>query len=198
MIIAWHGDRMLFCCMWLMNFSNSVIIQVNTSFMRTIFNDHNLISGAEFSECRKYRYALWRKWDNNKPMVMFIGLNPSIASESQNDPTVKKVAMISKNNGFGGFYMMNCFPYISTNPNDLKVYGNIAYNDHWLYQAERECKEVVFAWGNFKIVKDIGRDIELTAMFPNAKALHINKNGSPKHPLYCKSNTLFIPFSITL
>ncbi len=31
--------------------------------------------GAEFSECRQYRYALWRMWDRSKPPVMFVGLN---------------------------------------------------------------------------------------------------------------------------
>ena len=32
--------------------------------------------GAELSPCRRYRYALWRIWDDSKPAVMFIGLNP--------------------------------------------------------------------------------------------------------------------------
>ncbi len=30
-----------------------------------LFGQNN--NGAEFSECRKYRYALWRIWDNSKP-----------------------------------------------------------------------------------------------------------------------------------
>jgi hypothetical protein len=45
-------------------------------------------SGAVFSDCRKFRYALWRMWDGDKPLVMIIGLNPSTADEKVNDPTI--------------------------------------------------------------------------------------------------------------
>ncbi|MES2379716.1 MAG: DUF1643 domain-containing protein [Bacteroidota bacterium] len=161
------------------------------------------ISGAEFSPCRKYRYALWRIWDETKPFVMFIGLNPSTADESKNDRTIARVKTISEHNGYGGFYMMNCFPYISTDPNMLNMmmatipHSNDAVNDKWLECAAEMCKTVVFAWGNFEIVKILGKNETMQFLFPNAKALHINKNGSPKHPLYCNANTLFIDYNPT-
>src|SRR6187431_2804390 len=106
-------------------------------------------SGAEFSEDRKYRYALWRIWDEGKPFVMFVGLNPSTANEHDNDPTIKSVIRIAQNNGFGGVYMVNCFPYISTDPKALNEFGNTASNDHWLYNSAAKCKDIVFAWGSF-------------------------------------------------
>ena len=31
--------------------------------------------GAQFSPCKKYRYALWRTWNADDGHVMFIGLN---------------------------------------------------------------------------------------------------------------------------
>jgi hypothetical protein len=148
--------------------------------------------GAEFSKCRNYRYSLWRIWDDRKPYVMFIGLNPSTANEATNDPTIKSVCRIAKSNGYGGVYMMNCFPFVSTDPNKLRDFGNTALNDHWLYKVSSVCNDIVFAWGSFDVVKELGRDKELEWMFPNAKALHINKNGSPKHPLYCKSDIKFV------
>lgn len=89
---------------------------------------------------------------------------------------------------------MNCFPYVSTDPEQLRDFGNTAKNDHWLHRASYKCQDIVFAWGSFSIVKELGRDIEMIGMFPNSKALHINKNGSPKHPLYCKSETKFVNF----
>lgn len=151
--------------------------------------------GADFSECRRYRYALWRIWDARKPLVMFIGLNPSTANEVDADPTIRSVGRIAKANGFGGFYMMNCFPFVSTDPKALRDHGNTEQNDAWLRLAGGVCAEVVFAWGSFDVVKDLGRDKELLAMFPNAKALHINRDGSPKHPLYCKSTSGLVPFN---
>jgi hypothetical protein len=157
--------------------------------------------GAEFSECRNYRYALWRIWDETKPLVMFIGLNPSTANETDNDPTIKSVCRIAKHNGYGGVYMMNCFPLVSTNPEALRDYDKEVFsqqqfflNNQWLSDVSTRCFDVVFAWGNFKVVSDLKRDAELLKMFPNAKALQVNKNGSPKHPLYCKSETKLIPY----
>ncbi|MBN4061695.1 DUF1643 domain-containing protein [Bacteroidales bacterium AH-315-I05] len=147
-------------------------------------------NGAEFSDCRKYRYALWRIWDESKPTVMFIGLNPSTANETDNDPTIRRVKRFASDWGFGGVYMLNCFPYISTNPNELRDFGNTAMNDHWLRKIADKCGEVIFAWGSFDIVKELGRDVELKGMFPNAKALVINSNGSPRHPLYVKADTV--------
>lgn len=151
-------------------------------------------NGAEFSACRRYRYALWRIWDENKPLVMFIGLNPSSANEQKNDPTIRRVIALARNWGYGGLYMMNCFPYVSTDPNALRDFGNTATNDHWPYKIASKCERVVFAWGNFKVVTDLGRDKELKGMFPNAYALQVNKNGSPKHPLYVKSDISPIPY----
>ena len=149
--------------------------------------------GAEFSECRKYRYALWRVWDESKPLVMFIGLNPSTANEVDNDPTIRSVGRIAKANGYGGFYMMNCWAYVATKPENLVIDRlSYQYNNDWLNIISGKCKDVVFAWGSFAIVAEKGRDKELAEMFPNAKALFINKNGSPKHPLYCKSDTQLV------
>ena len=152
-------------------------------------------SGAHFSDCRKYRYALWRIWDTSKPFVMFIGLNPSTANETEADPTIKSVMRIAKHNGYGGVYMMNCFAYVSTNPADLRFENNQDMNDFCLNVVANLCKGIVFSWGNFEIVKTTGRFSEIIRMFgEGAMALKQNKNGSPKHPLYCKSDTNFVKF----
>lgn len=158
----------------------------------------NVNKGAKFSDCRKYRYALWRIWDENKPLVMFIGLNPSKANEDENDPTIRSVERISRHNGYGGFYMMNCFPYVSTNPSKLKDGVTLETNTkniEVLKEVGVMTKDVVFAWGNFKEVDEYISGL-LAYIFPNAKALHINKNGSPKHPLYCKTETAFINWAV--
>lgn len=157
--------------------------------------DKKEISGAEFSNCRNYRYSLWRIWDKSKPLVMFIGLNPSTANEFSDDPTIRRVKSIAKNLGYGGVYMMNCFAYISTDPKLLKINRmSKEWNDNMLTVTASKCADVIFAWGNFDVVKTTGRDAELIEMFPNAKALHINKNGSPKHPLYVKGDVIPVTF----
>jgi hypothetical protein len=44
---------------------------------------------AEFSECRKYRYTLWRVWSEGEPLVMFIGLNPYAKASDGHTPSKK-------------------------------------------------------------------------------------------------------------
>lgn len=152
--------------------------------------------GAEFSEDRKFRYSLWRVWDESKDFVMFIGLNPSTANEASDDPTIRRVVSMAKAWGYGGVYMMNCFPFVSTYPEHLNVdYSALQYNDKRLVEMGRGCSEIIFAWGNFPIVVKEGRDTELKKLFPNAKCLIQNKNGSPRHPLYVPSNVTPILFS---
>ena len=160
--------------------------------MGDLFNDN----GASFSNCRNYRYALWRIWDKEKPLVMFIGLNPSTANESDNDPTIRRVMSMAKSWGYGGVYMMNCFAYISTDPKLLKTNPmSDDWNNNMLTTIAYKCIDVIFAWGKFEIVKTSGRDKELIQMFPNAKALVINNDGSPRHPLYVPSNIQPVKFN---
>ncbi len=151
---------------------------------------------AFFSHCRKYRYWLYRCWDEQLPAVLFIGLNPSTANESDDDPTIKRVCRIAKFNGYGSVYMMNCFPYVSTDPKKLHEGFDVntkCLNDILLIEKAALCRDVVFAWGNFKEVSvDIIEFLKMT--FPDAKALYINKNGSPKHPLYCPIESKFVDF----
>ncbi|MBL0394156.1 DUF1643 domain-containing protein [Ramlibacter monticola] len=47
-------------------------------------------SSADFSPCRRYRYALRRIWAPGKPSAMFVGLNPSTADEVDDDNTVTR------------------------------------------------------------------------------------------------------------
>ena len=158
-----------------------------------MFDSNVLQSGAEFSPDRKHRYALWRIWDTTKPLVMFIGLNPSTADEATNDQTIKRVLTIANFNGYGGVYMMNCFAFITKNPEELELENNNYNNNFWLNRIAAKCETIVFAWGSFKIVNSTSRGFELNEMFGDeAKSLFINKNGSPKHPLYCRKDTKFI------
>jgi hypothetical protein len=156
----------------------------------------NTFAGAQFSPCRNYRYALWRIWDKDKPKAMFVGLNPSTANETKPDNTIKRVVKIARNWGCGGIYMVNLFSIISADPKILKTCPDPQMeNDGWLVEISKKCERVVFAWGAFKEAK--GRCNQVIAMFPNAYALEILKDGSPKHPLYCKGDTVPVPYRTT-
>lgn len=152
-------------------------------------------NGACFSECRKYRYALWRIWDKSMPLVMFIGLNPSTADETAPDPTINTVRALATNWGYGGFYMMNLFAIVSAYPEVLKSHPDpLGNNDGWIENVAKKCKDVVFAWGRFKEAKE--RSKKIIDQFPEALCIKILKDGSPKHPLYTPYNSLPIKFKI--
>ncbi|MCH7724433.1 MAG: DUF1643 domain-containing protein [Bacteroidetes bacterium] len=152
-------------------------------------------NGAEFSEGRKYRYVLWRIWDNNKPLIMFIGLNPSKANEEKTDNTITRVKRFAFDWGYGGVYMMNLFAFVSTDPKKLlfRSHEKIGYfNNNYLKQIAEKCDKIIFAWGSFKEAQE--RSIEIIKMFPEGQALIINSDGSPRHPLYVKANTIPVKF----
>lgn len=152
-----------------------------------------LMRGAFFSDDRKYRYALWRTWDLKKQAVMFIGLNPSTANEKTDDPTIRRVVSFARNWGYGGVYMTNLFAIVSADPAILKTTGDpIMDNDKHLRIVNSFCKDVVFAWGNFKEAEERAKVV--AAMFPKAICLGINKNGTPKHPLYIAAKTSPVNF----
>lgn len=156
-------------------------------------------TGALFSEDKKYRYALFRIWEADKGILMFVGLNPSTANENKNDNTISKLEKITANNGYGGFYMMNLFGLVTAYPKILKENFDIAIgdNDKHLKEYSQFAKKIVFCWGNFKEAKERGEIVK--KMFPNIQTayLHLNKNGSPKHPLYCLDTQEIKNFNIT-
>ena len=158
----------------------------------SLFDDSQ--SGAEFSEDRRYRYALWRIWDENKPLVMFIGLNPSTANETEPDPTITRVTNFAYDWGYGGFYMMNLFGIVSSKPEVLVSDPDpIGENDIWLEMISAKCKDVVFCWGVFKQARE--RAQEIKRRYPGAYCLKLTKEGHPWHPLYVKGDTKLILFN---
>ena len=158
-------------------------------------------SGALFSKCRRFRYVLWRIWDQDKPKVMFIGLNPSTANETEPDPTITRVVNFASRWGYGGVYMLNCFPLVTEDPEYLEMYlyqNNPFYTESENFERLKHygsiSDKVIFAWGAFKIVKYREWDKKIIKLFPEAQALVINKDGSPRHPLYVNKNVKPIKF----
>lgn len=158
-----------------------------------------LIAGADFSPCRIWRYALWRLWDWNgyANQVMFIGLNPSTADETQNDPTVTRCIRFAKSWGYSGMFMMNAYALRATDPRDMKAGRQFPDgpkltddpigpgNDEALAYRKTHVGLIVAAWGNHCTPERERRICEVlnTPIYCLGKT----KSGRPKHPLYLKS-----------
>lgn len=160
--------------------------------MKSLFEEN----GAEFSPCRKYRYILWRVWDSSRPLIQFVGLNPSTASEDMDDPTMRRVKGFANSWGYGGVYMTNLFALVSSNPKDLlSSVDPIADNDKYLLEAKEKCQgEVLFAWGTFKEAAERAKVV--CQLFDAPLCLGYNNNGTPIHPLYVPGERNAIPFKL--
>jgi len=144
-------------------------------------------SGATFSDCRRYRYCLWRIWDESIPPVAFVCLNPSTADESKNDPTVTRCINFSRAWGGGGFVMLNAFAYRATDPLLMKAQDDPVGpdNDRWLVHYHQRAQFTVAAWGVHGAFRDRQRQVlELLEGNRPLYCLGLTKDGHPKHPLY--------------
>jgi hypothetical protein len=145
-------------------------------------------SGAQFSRCRRWRYLLWRRWDEGKPVANFLMLNPSTADEVKLDPSCTRARNYAERWGYGGLIVTNIFGWRATDPKVMKSVKDPVGrgNDAAILRAAREAKLVVCAWGNHG--EHLGRGDEVLKILREQKiSLHLlrqNGDGQPCHPLY--------------
>lgn len=162
---------------------------------------------TEFSPCRRYRYTLWREWDcdlltgcaddaeHSDEYLVVIGLNPSTADETQDDPTIRRCIGFAKRWGFGALCMTNLFAWRETEPERMKCEPHPVGddNDYWLTECAKGAGMILAAWG--KDGRHRFRAKHVSAMLPPLYCLQINQDGSPKHPLYVKADVVPVRFS---
>lgn len=155
-------------------------------------------TGATFSECERYRFTLWRRWapgllDDPQPLVAFIGLNPSTADESVDDPTIRRCIGFAKRWGYGGMVMLNCFAFRATDPKDMKAHDEPlamkVQNMAAILDIAKQVGSVVCCWGVHG--SHLGRDELVRATLHKSVLTHLGltKGGQPKHPLYLRKDT---------
>ena len=136
-----------------------------------------MLRDANFSRCRRYRYALWRQWGEGEDFALIIGLNPSTADHRRDDPTIRRCIGFARDWG----YERLC---VATYPDDLKAAADPVgpANDRWLRRLFGEAACVVAAWGNDG--QFLGRAGDVRAMWDDWQVLRVNQSGEPAHPLY--------------
>ncbi|KKK47386.1 hypothetical protein LCGC14_3155750 [marine sediment metagenome] len=148
-------------------------------------------SGAVFADGRAHRLYLWRRWKKSGPWVMFIGLNPSTADESLNDPTIRRCISFAWKWGYSGMFMCNAYTLVSTNPKKLNAEAPIARAASLAMRViRRRCEEAVAGWGN-QIVLVRGWEDRVDRLKRDLEPLHclgVTKSGHPRHPLYLPYN----------
>jgi len=132
----------------------------------------------------KYRYQLSRIWDEEKPNILFIMLNPSTADADVDDQTIRRVMNFSKSWGYGGVFVGNLYAFRSTDPKALRHTDNPVGEDNIEHIKELigVTERVVYAWGNNKKEPEW-----LSSLVDTPYCIDISKKGVPRHPLYLKS-----------
>ena len=145
--------------------------------------------GAEISECGRYRYALRRRWDDSKPAVMFIMLNPSIADARQDDPTIMKCIRYAQSWGYGELLVGNLFAWRSSRPEALLSTADPVGpdNDAALLAMAQRASRIIAAWGSWGSHCGLKERAQIARRLFDGRlyALKINSgSGQPGHPLY--------------
>lgn len=139
---------------------------------------------ANFSRCRRYRYALWRRWAPGDGFVLLVGLNPSTADHLRDDPTIRRCIGFARDWGYSGLCVANLFALRATYPEDLLAAEDPVgpRNDQWLRRLARNAGLVVGGWGNHGRYRD--RADQVLPWLPEPHCLRLNQSGEPAHPLY--------------
>ena len=149
-----------------------------------------MIREAEFSIDKKERYSLNREWDESKNKILYIMLNPSLADDKNDDPTIRRLINFTKKFNYGGFLVGNIFTTITPNPKELdKSKGMSDKNFEELIKLINKVDQIVYAWGS-----SVEEPQLLKKLVLNPKCFGKNLNGTPKHPLYLPSQTNLINF----
>ena len=151
---------------------------------------NNILREAKFSNDKKERFTLKREWDKSKNKILYIMLNPSLADDKKDDPTIRRLIGFTKKFNYGGFLVGNIFTTITPNPKEIDK--SLVISDRNLKELLKlinKVDQIVYAWGN-----NIKEPNILKEVVNNPKCFGKNLNGTPKHPLYLNGNTPIINF----
>lgn len=150
---------------------------------------------------KTYRYVLYREWNFMLPHMVIIGLNPSAADEQYDDRTVRRCINFARREEFGSLSMLNAFALRATNPSELLKFDDpIGDNDFYIHTCTRWIESssgsIIIAWGTHgKFVNRQQRILEIL----KGKTLYcfgVNKDGTPKHPLYLSNQAKLEVFKV--
>ncbi|WP_051421227.1 DUF1643 domain-containing protein [Paenibacillus massiliensis] len=141
---------------------------------------------AIFDSTRKYRYLLSREWDPSLPKLLYVMLNPSTASDNEEDRTSTQCLYFAKKFGFGALEVVNLFALISKDPEQLqKVEDPIGEeNDKYILEAAKRSKTIIVAWGGKHFINQRHTKVArlLTSEGYELSCLGMAKSGHPRHP----------------
>ena len=158
---------------------------------------------AMMSADGRYRQRM-RRWLGDtfpRHYIVFVGMNPSTADATVDDPTCAREWNFARREGFSGMVKCNVGDYRATHPKMLVQPGVEAVspaNIPVIREVAAGAARVVLCHGKLnKALAPAGREIvaALQADGIDLWCFGTNADGSPKHPLYLRADTPLVPFS---
>ena len=152
-------------------------------------------NGAVFSPCKTWRYALYRIWTPENPWLAVVGLNPSTADETSDDPTIRRCVSFAERHGYGGLTMLNLFAYRATAPRRMKAAEDpVGLENDGALRVYTSGIDVLCCWGTHGGF--MGRDGEVLALLEGRRLFHLGLTlgRHPRHPLYLPKDTAMVEF----
>lgn len=145
--------------------------------------------GAVFSPCRRYRYALWRRWGAGE-YCLFIGLNPSTADETDDDPTTRRCKSFAAAWGYSAVCMANLFAWRATDPAEMRRASDPVgpANDAVLSAVHSQAGISIAAWGTHG--HHLARGPTITREYQPLYHIGLTRGRCPRHPLYLPCGVL--------
>lgn len=145
---------------------------------------------------------------DGEKMLICCGINPNTARPNKLNNTVRRVENFARDNGYDGYIMINIYPQISKEPQNIHLEMDKNYhldNMSALRDIFRDYPDADMwaAWGTtietrgyfYKALKDIyeiSKDYDLNWIHFNK----LTKKGHPRHPLYLKADSEIFKFDI--
>ncbi len=162
-----------------------------------------LIFESSFSECGLYRWWLKRGISENNKTLIFIGLNPSKASSTIDDPTLRRLLFFGSKWNYGSIIVINIFAIISSSPSIIKKCSDPIgkENDPEIHKRildwsrNPQC-DLWLGWGNkgswqrrndqvMSLLRE--KTLQRAERYPSSLGplvIGVTKQGHPRHPLY--------------
>ena len=143
---------------------------------------------------------------SSETLICF-GINPSTATPNYLDPTSRKVKAISISHNYVNWVMINAYPQIAANPNNLHLKFNEQLHKDNITKIRNlltdfNNADILFAYGNLickrpylKTCLDDILNLINSVKFAGEKfCIKRTIKGNPVHPLYQKPNSTFVPY----
>ena len=173
---------------------------------------------AAFSPCGRYRWMLRRPILRPSPddpfkVLLFVGLNPSLADAVRDDPTLRRLQGFARAWGYHQLVVLNLFGRISPSPAALHRCIDPVGPDcdrvlnSWFETWSRSpgC-DLWLGWGasgslhlrDQKVVKMLARALAVRGQGAPPLVIGTTRSGQPRHPLYVAAGSPLSPWACTV